>query len=85
MIELRAGRMLERFEPGWVDKIGHLDIVDEKRVLFDRVAHFIGVFCAVGRLRPQVRNRVDDHFEQFMARRHADQLLVGDRRLDENL
>jgi hypothetical protein len=30
----------------------HLDIVDEKRILFDRVAHLIGVFRSVSRTRP---------------------------------
>jgi hypothetical protein len=52
VIELGVGRMFERLEPGRMHEVRHLNTVDEKRILLDRVAHFIGEFRAVGGLRP---------------------------------
>ena len=85
MIEFRAGRMLEWLEPCRMQEVRHLDPVDGESVLFDRVAHFVGVFRAVGRLHPQVRNWVDDHLEQFVARGDAHEFMIRQRSLDEDL
>ena len=49
-------------------EIRHLNAIDQERVLFDGITHFVGVFGAIGCLRPKVRDRVDDHLEQFVGR-----------------
>src|ERR1700692_1009665 len=67
MIEFRSPRMVERLEPGGVHEIRHLNSVDQESVLLDRVAHFISVLGAVGRLRPQVRQRIYRPLEQLVA------------------
>src|SRR5437016_1443907 len=66
-------------------EIGHLDPIDQESVLFDGIAHLISVFGAVECFRPQVRDWVDDHFEQFVACGHAHQLIVRKGGLDEDL
>src|SRR6476620_9526405 len=66
-------------------EIRHLDPVNQEGVLFDRVTHFVRVLGAVGRLRPQVRDRIDDHLEQFMGGGDAHELVVLERGFDEDL
>ena len=68
-----------------MQEIRHLNAVDHEGVLFDRVAHFVGVFRAVDRLRPQVCDRVNHHLEQLVARGSAHELIVRKRGLDEDL
>jgi hypothetical protein len=52
MVKFRAGQMLEWFEPRRMHEIRHLNPIDQEGVFFDRITHFISVFCAIGRLRP---------------------------------
>jgi hypothetical protein len=85
VIEFCAGWMLEGLEPSREQEIRHFNPVDQEGILLDGVAHLIGIFRAVARLRPEICDWIDDHLEQFMAGGDADELLVGEGGLDEDL
>jgi len=75
--------MLERLEPGRVDKIRHRETVDLEGVFLHGVADLIGILGISVLVGPEVGHGVEHHLEQLVRGRDADGLPV--QRLDEDL